>query len=368
MKMTQKKKGMEKMSATPRENLLRTLRRQGFDRVPLDPNDFCPSQVEAFRRRFGNDDYPSFFGAPVRSFWIGVEPTCADWRPLYRRETLPDDIDFDPFGVGHSRHPGCHHMTQMHHPLRGEDLALEELRKYPFPRFNPEMKAAHRAFVQARHKQGLAAMAGMACTIWETAWYMRSMEDLMADMMVEDERAEVLLDKVTDLSCERARAAAGSGADILSLGDDIGMQSTIMMSQDLWRFWLKPRLARVIAAARNEKPDILIYYHSCGYVLPFIGELADIGVDILNPVQPECMSFEEVHRQYGDRISFWSTIGTQTTLPFGSPGEVKAAVRRNLEICGKAGGIVIGPTHMVEPEVPWENLLAMKEACEEFQA
>ena len=147
---------------SPRENLLRTLRRQGFDRVPLDPNEFCPSQVEAFRRRLGNDDYMAFFGAPVRSFWVGVEPTCAEWRPLYRRETLPDDIDFDAFGVGHYRHPGCHHMTKMHHPLRGEDLVLEELRRYPFPRFNPETKAAHRAFVQARHKQGLAFLAETA--------------------------------------------------------------------------------------------------------------------------------------------------------------------------------------------------------------
>ncbi len=119
----------------------------------------------------------------------------------------------------------------------------------------------------------------------------------------------------------------------------------------------------MIAAARNEKPDILVFYHSCGYVLPFVKELAEIGVDILNPVQPECMEFEEVHRLYGGIVSFWGTIGTQTTLPFGTPAEVKAVVRRNLDICGKSGGIVVSPTHMVEPEVPWENLVAMKEAC-----
>jgi uroporphyrinogen decarboxylase len=90
-------------------------------------------------------------------------------------------------------------------------------------------------------------------------------------------------------------------------------------------------------------------------------------VDILNPVQPECMAFAEVHRRVGGRMSFWSTIGTQSTLPFGTPAEVRAAVQANLACCGEAGGIVIGPTHMVEPEVPWDNLLAMKEACESFR-
>lgn len=353
---------------SPRENLLRTLSRKGFEWVPLDPNLFCPAQVEAFRRRFGNDDYRSYFGSPVRTFWVGLKTNCTNWEPLYRREKLPNNIDFDAFGVGHSRHPGCCHMTQMHHPLCGEDLTLDELRQYPFPCFNSEDIAVYRAFVQAQHRQGLAAMAVMECTVWETAWYMRSMENLMTDMMMNDERAILLLDKITDLSCERASAAANSGADIIALGDDIGMQSTIMMSHDLWCTWLKPRLAKVISAARNKKPDIRVFYHSCGYILPFIGELADIGVDILNPVQPECMAFEEVHRQYGDRISFWGTIGTQTTLPFGKPEDVKSVVRQNLEICGKVGGILIGPTHMVEPEVPWENLLAMKEACLEFQA
>ena len=123
----------------------------------------------------------------------------------------------------------------------------------------------------------------------------------------------------------------------------------------------------MIAAGRQVKPDLLIFYHSCGYVLPFIDELIEIGVDILNPVQPECMDFAEVHAKFGSRLSFWSTIGTQSTLPFGTPAQVKEVVERNLRLCGTKGGIVIGPTHMVEPEVPWENLVAMKEACEQFR-
>lgn len=352
---------------TPRENLLRSLRRQGFATVPLDSNNFCPSQVEAFRKRFGHDDYAGWFGNPYRGLGVPMQPTFTDPKALYLRETLPADISFDGWGIGRSRQPNCHHMTHMHHPLAGE-APLAEIRDYPLPTVAPDAVATLRAKAAEIHGRGLAVMGCMACTVWETAWYLRSMEDLMADMMMDDERAAVLLDRVTDLACARAAAYVSAGADILHLGDDIGMQQTIMMSQDLWRHWLRPRLARVIAAARAIKPDVLVFYHSCGYVLPFIGELADAGVDILNPVQPECMDFAEVHARFGDRLSFWSTIGTQTTLPFGTPAEVRAVVERNLRICGAKGGIVIGPTHMVEPEVPWENLVALKEACEQFRA
>lgn len=353
--------------ATLRENLLRTLRRQGFEKVPIDPNAFCPDQLEAFRRRFGHDDYHKWFGSSCRGFGIPEEQKFTDWKRYYRHEELPADTTFSATGVGHSRQPGCFHMSRMHHPLKGDDITVSELKNYPLPKFPSNAVEDARGKVDALRKQGLASMACMACTIWEGSWYMRSMEDLMVDMMGDDERATVLLDRITDLACERTRIAAIAGSDILQFGDDIGMQSTPMMSMELWRQWLKPRLAKVIAEAKNIKPDILVFYHSCGFVLPFLDELIDVGVDILNPVQPECMKFEDVHRLVGGRMSFWSTIGTQTTLPFGKPEEVREAVWKNLRICGKQGGIVIGPTHMVEPEVPWENLVAMKEACEEFR-
>lgn len=350
---------------TPRENLLRSLRRQGFETVPLDPNGFCPSQVDAFKKRFGHDDIPGWFGAPCRSVWLPLTATYAAATELYPRERLPADISFDAFGIGNSRQPDCYHMTRMHHPLAG-DATLAEIEQYPFPVLSDAAVAQMAREVADIQARGLATMGGMACTIWETAWYLRSMEDLMADMMDDSPRATVLLDQVTAIACQLVRAFATAGCDIIQLGDDIGMQSTPMMNPALWRLWLKPRLAQVIAAGRAVRPDVLIFYHSCGYVLPFIEELIEIGVDILNPVQPECMDFAEVHAKFGDRLSFWSTIGTQTTLPFGTPAAVRAVVEKNLRICGAKGGIVIGPTHLVEPEVPWENLVALKEACEQF--
>jgi uroporphyrinogen decarboxylase len=356
------------MKTTPRENLLRTLRRQGFETVPIDPRGFCPAQVEGFRKRFGHENIVEFFNAPYRYIGMPLRPTFSEGRALYKREILPDNVDFDPFGVARSRQDECLHLTRMHYPLKGEETTLEEIRSYPLPELAPHAVETMRREVESLHAAGLASMAPIGTTLWERSWYIRSMEDLMADMMGDDERASLLLDRVAGAATQRMQAAARAGVDLVHLGDDIGMQSSPMMAPEFWEKWLKPRLRDVIAAGREINPRLMVFYHSCGYVMPFIEGLIEIGVDILNPVQPESMAFDEVHARFGGRLSFWSTVGTQTTLPYGSPEAVKEAVWSNLRTCGEKGGIVIGPTHMVEPEVPWENLVALKEACESFSA
>ena len=131
---------------------------------------------------------------------------------------------------------------------------------------------------------------------------------------------------------------------------------------------MKPRLAKVITSAKEINPDVLVFYHSCGYIFLETNQLLEVGVDILNPIQPECMNFNEIYDQYGDRVSFWGTLGTQELLPFGTPQEVYDIAVSRLKKCGSKGGMVLGPTHMVEPEVPWENLVAIAKAAKGFKA
>jgi uroporphyrinogen decarboxylase len=254
----------------------------------------------------------------------------------------------------------------MHHPLV-RAVSVAELEAYPWPDFEHLDFSYLEPAVAAIHARKLTVFVWAECTIWETAWYLRRMDSLFVDMATDDPMGAFLLDKITDLACFRAKKFAEAGVDILGLGDDIGMQSTTMMSVGMYRKWLKPRLAKVIAAAKAIKPDILISYHSCGYVLPFIDDLIDIGVDILNPVQPECMDFAEVYAKYGTRLSFSGTLGTQKLMPFGTPEQIKAEVRRNLQIAGPQGGLLCCPTHMLEPEVPWENIEAYVEAVKEYR-
>jgi len=350
---------------SPGENIKKALSRQGFDYVPVD-FVFCDSQIEAFKKRFGTDDYESYFGMCHRPVEMNVQRNYIHGPDLYKRESLPESTVIDEYGIGHSKgSEAAFHMTRMHHPLKGADL--NEILDYPYPTVAPDELSALKSKMTDLRIRDLASFAFMQMTVWESSWYLRSMDELMIDMMMEDERATVLLDKLTEFAVSKAKTYTMAGADILSLGDDIGTQTSIMIDISFWERWLKPRLAKVISSARDINPDILIFYHSCGHVTPFIDQLIEVGVDILNPIQPECMNFDDIHDQYGDRLSFWGTLGTQELLPFGTAEEVYNTTISRLEKSGERGGMVIGPTHIDEPEVPWGNLVAIVEAVKEFR-
>jgi uroporphyrinogen decarboxylase len=347
-----------------RENLVSLLRRRGFGEFPVQFS-LCPALEKQFREKTGAESgYEDYFGFSERGV-SGLRPPERDGRiflPYYRKPLKPG-AQIDLWGVAHE--PGsaaAMHMTYMRHPLNDVD-SVEEIEAYPYPDYAHADASHMKAEVDRLHERGLAATGYMQCTVWETAWYLRGMENLMMDMMEDDPKAERLLDIVTGSAVLRAEAFARAGVDLLYLGDDVGMQRTPMMSMSLYTTWLKPRLARVIGAARAVKPDIVILYHSCGFVTPFIPHLIDAGVDVLNPVQPECMDFGKIHAEFGDVLSFHGTIGTQTTMPFGTPDEVKNTVWKNAEIAGNRGGLWASPTHLLEPEVPWENVVAYVEAC-----
>jgi uroporphyrinogen decarboxylase len=351
---------------TPRHDLLRSLRRQGFSKVHVD-YVLCDSQIERFNKKFGHSDYETFFGLSHRRLELDIKRNYVKGAELFPRETLPDSTLFDEYGIGHSKGSElAFHMTRMHHPLKG--AGINEITSYPYPTVDESKLTEFAEKVESIHSRGLASFAFMQMTVWEASWYLRSMEELMVDMMTESDAATILLDKITDFACTKARAYAAAGIDILTLGDDIGTQTSLMIDVPFWQKWLQPRLERVIREAKKIRPDILIFYHSCGYVTPFINELIKSGVEILNPIQPECMDFDEVHDAFGDRVSFWGTVGTQQLLPYGTSEEVKRVTLSRLDKCGNRGGIVIGPTHIVEPEVPWENLMAIIEAVKEFES
>ena len=254
----------------------------------------------------------------------------------------------------------------MRNPMR-EMEDLEEIQAYPFPDFSKGDASHQKKQVEEIHARGLAANGSMQCTIWETAWYIRGMENLMVDMSCEPEIAAWIFDKVTEQSIIRAKSYANAGVDIIYLGDDIGMQNGPMMSTTMYQTWIKPRLKKVVDAIREINPEIIVFYHSCGTVTEFIPDLIDCGIDVLNPIQSECMDFQDIYNQYGGKISFHGTIGTQTTMPFGTPKEVKQQVWKNLDIAKKHGGLFVAPTHLLEPEVPWENIVAYVEACREYE-
>lgn len=349
-----------------RDNLISVFRRTGYETIPVH-YEMCPSLKSKFaeylqEHKLEYDIEPAYESLP----WIQPAPYDPEQYKKYYDVDFKEGTTIDAMGVAHE--PGSEaafHMTKMYHPMEKFD-SVEQIESYPFLDYSSVTAEQQIQGVNELHSKGIAACGNMQCTIWETSWYLRGMENLMMDMMSEDPMAEVLLDKITDMSAKKASIYAEAGADLLFLGDDVGMQNSIMMSEELYCDWLKPRLAKVISAAKAIKPDIIVLYHSCGFVTPFIPHLIEVGVDVLNPVQPECMSFEEIHSEFGDRLSFHGTIGTQTTMPFGTPEEVRKEVFKNLDIAGKEGGLLVAPTHLLEPEVPVENVLAYLKACSDY--
>jgi len=157
-----------------------------------------------------------------------------------------------------------------------------------------------------------------------------------------------------------------AGVDMLEIADDIAMQDRMMMSPDTWRRWVKPYTARVFAAARAINPDIHISYHTDGNFEAVIPDLIEIGVTAFSTVQPECIDVSKVKRDWGRDVTMMGTVGVQSTFCFGTPEEVKDLIRRQIEVLGEGGGFVLSPANAVEPDIPWENIVAFFEAAEEY--
>ena len=195
--------------------------------------------------------------------------------------------------------------------LRPYHEIVQDILDYPLPTYSLKNNADLADRVKALHDRGIASVGNMQCTIWETSWYLRGMENLMMDMLTDEDMAAAILDRVAAMSTQRALLYANAGCDILFLGDDIGMQHSIMMSRELYTTWIQPRLKKLIAAVKAVRPDIIVFYHSCGFIEPLIDDLIDAGIDVLNPIQSECMDFGEIYAKYHDRLVFHGTIGTQ---------------------------------------------------------
>ena len=352
------------------ENYLGLVRRQGYKYAPVEFN-LSPLFKERWEKMLDGKTAAEYFDYPegFQTCWPGgitpAERISVDWQSFYN-EDLPAGTKFDGnYGIAHAPGgDGSYHFTRMLHPLESFD-SLEQFQSYPWPDYVNHRIGDLGEQVQTAHRQGFAVCAS-GSLIWEIAWGLRGMEKLMMDMYDDDPKAKFLLDKLTDNACLISEAAARAGADVIMCGDDVGTQHGLMMSEQFYCDWLKPCHDRMIKAAKKIKPDIIVNYHSCGRVREIIPHWIEMGVGILNPVQPECLDFEEIHKEFGKHISFAGSIGTQTTLPFGSPADVRKEVLRNLESAGKSGGLICHPSHCVEPEVPVENLAAYIKACKEY--
>ncbi len=223
----------------------------------------------------------------------------------------------------------------------------------------------------SEYAAGLADWDGMAllasgASVFQHATFLRGIDALLMDMAVQPEMAHWLMDRFTSFYLEyfdRLLSAANGRIDILRVADDLGTQRGLFFSPQMFRTFIKPRLKQLVDLAHAHKAAFM--FHSCGAIRPLIDELVEIGVDILDPLQAAAdgMDPQSLKGAYGDRLCLHGGICTQYLLPRGTVAQVRAEVQRRCEILGRGGGYILAPCHVLQTDVPTENILAAAETA-----
>ena len=198
-------------------------------------------------------------------------------------------------------------------------------------------------------------------SLYERAWTLRGMENLLMDFHDHADFVRRLLDRIADYNIAQVREALKYDIDAIYFGDDWGQQHGLQMGPHTWRRFIYPVLRRMYRVARDAGKYVMI--HSCGDVDELFDELIAIGLSCFNPFQPEVMDVYSLLPRYRGRLAFYGGMSTQRTLPFGTASEVRAEAERLLAL-GRDGGYIFAPAHDIEGDVPLENMLAILEVLQ----
>lgn len=263
----------------------------------------------------------------------------------------------------------CAYYEVAKHPLK-DFKTLEEIKQYPWP--SPDwLSVEHiKEDIQNINRSGPKAITLVIGHFFEIAWYLRGFEQFLEDIMLRPEIADFILAKVTGLLKEvalRAVEAADGQIDIAWTGGDIGMQTGMLLSPNTWRTAVKPWQRELTEPFKQM--GMKTRYHTDGVVLPVIEDMIEMGLDLLDPIQPKAtgMDAENLKKLFGGRLCFYGGVDTQELLPFGTAAEVEADVLRLIETLGADGGYVVAASNAVQPDVPVENILALYRTAREYR-
>ncbi len=208
-----------------------------------------------------------------------------------------------------------------------------------------------------------AIMGGFGGNILELGQAYRGWSNFMMDLAMNSGFAEELMDKMVEVHLKNLEGylqAVGDYIQIIQMGDDLGTQNATQLSPDMYREMIKPRHEKIYQYVKKNS-DLFIFLHSCGSIYDLIPDLIETGVDILNPVQTSANKMDPVRlkSEFGDKITFWGGgVDTQHVLPEGSPEEVEDMVKQRIEIFAPGGGFVFNQVHNIQANVPPENVVA----------
>ena len=304
----------------------------------------------------------------------GVHDREPAWVREQNRTRAPGSPYFNSWGVGSVEgDPGT--WFPAIHPL-AETHAIEAIESYPWPDMNDPTRVANvKAEAQrlaAENKYAILATPWLAFPL-ERAFAMQRMDRFMLHLGRYPDFTRALLTKIAEL-CKTLMGnflrEIGENIDMIKIGDDLGMQNSLLMSPKMYREIVKPIHADYIAFIKA-RTKARVFFHTDGDVFPLIPDFIEMGVDVLNPIQTSAgkmSNLDELKKQFGKNIVFCGAIDTHHILPFGTPDEVRREVKRIIDILGPGGGYMLASVHTILSDVPPENVLAMADAAVEFGA
>jgi uroporphyrinogen decarboxylase len=361
-----------------RERVLRAFkRRPGFpDRIPIQ-FDLCRQLTEALGRKTGiapdfavsyYEDLTCRISANELRTGLGSDVVVVGGTTAkdFVSEIVRDDITRNEFGM-HMK-PTALYVEVVKCPLENvETVGDIEHYSFPDPRAPGRFDKARRDI--ERFGGDFFVIGDVELTLFELAWHLTGFEKYLLAMTGEEPWIERLNDRVEEWSTALALELVQAGVDALWFGEDLGSQTSTLISPETWRKRFKPRHRRIIETVKQANPDIIVIMHSDGAVAPLIDDFIDIGADVYNPVQPNVPSSdpEELKSRYGDRICFFGGIDQQELLPGGDIRRIREEIRYRSGILGRDRGYLLAPAHIIQNDVSPETVIEMISAAREMR-
>lgn len=356
---------------SPRERFLTTLNHKEPDRVPTFAN-LTPQIAEKLGKKMNLPWEPEDSWLSTRishteillelgNDAVGVGPGRAE----YASTRWKDGNLIDEFGFVYKR-VGLYDEI-IKRPLAEVETVKEIDRfKMPDPLAPGRWDLAEKRI--KRYKKDFAIIGDLETTIFELSWNLVGMEKFLRDLVMEKPYVFALMDKVLEYHLACGKKMVELGVDMIWTGDDFGTQKGMMISPRLWRKVFKPRMEYIFKELKKINPKVKIAYHSCGSILPIIPDLIEIGLDVLNPVQPQAkgMDLGRLKQEFGDKLVFFGGVDEQRVLPFGNTQEIEEEVKLRIAQAGKGGGFIIAPAHNIQPDTPLQNIYAYFEAIKKY--
>lgn len=360
-----------------KERVFKALRkREGNpDRVPVQ-FDLCRMHIETFGKKLGivpdyalsyYEDLTYRISANEIRTRMGSDVVVVGGtvHKNYVPQPVTGDITLNEFGM-HMK-PTSLYVEVVKCPLK-EITSVSEVENYRFP--DPYAPGRFEKAIRDidRFGKDYFVIGDVEISLFEMAWHLTGLEKYMIGMMCDEPWIETLNDRVEEWSTGLAIQLVKAGADAIWLGEDLGSQTSTLISPDEWRLRFKPRHKRMIDKLKKENPEIIIIMHSDGAVAPLIDDFIELGIEVYNPVQPNVDGSDpqELKDKYGSRISFFGGIDQQSLLPSGDIRAIRTEIDKRIRILGKDKGYLLAPAHIIQSDVSADTIEEMIKAAKEF--